>query len=417
MSDQETEPRKSTSTLLNGNHVYPPFYACYLLRSKATANSNRTYVGSTPNPPRRIRQHNGELKQGAWKTSKHRPWEMQMIVYGFPSKLTALQFEWAWQKPELSRHLRVSDPQTGEDYGPIFSKDAKRNWVERKLAVAHALLTTPPFNRLPLHLRFFVQEVHEMFQAIDRTDSRPGRRTKKPTNQGWNPLPLDQNITSVLDLGGVSGTTGLRRESTQGVRSKEGPIDVSDTDFRHSESVWGKWKKAEQRLAAGHAIACEQCSQAIDCTKHLSFALCPLEPSCRYTAHLSCLAAKLLKQSTHILPHRGLCPGCKGKLEWGQIIRACYARQEGIQAEREEAAKAARQASRKSRRRKEADQTSDSEQEEVIGASTVAQSITALSLETPPKRSLERTASDTLTESANRSKQRRARDHEQDNEG
>ncbi|WWC62129.1 uncharacterized protein I303_104720 [Kwoniella dejecticola CBS 10117] len=324
MSDQETEPRKSTSTLLNGNHVYPPFYACYLLRSKATANSNRTYVGSTPNPPRRIRQHNGELKQGAWKTSKHRPWEMQMIVYG---KLTALQFEWAWQKPELSRHLRVSDPQTGEDYGPIFSKDAKRNWVERKLA--------------------------------------PGRRTKKPTNQGWNPLPLDQNITSVLDLGGVSGTTGLRRESTQGVRSKEGPIDVSDTDFRHSESVWGKWKKAEQRLAAGHAIACEQCSQAIDCT----------------------------------------------------IIRACYARQEGIQAEREEAAKAARQASRKSRRRKEADQTSDSEQEEVIGASTVAQSITALSLETPPKRSLERTASDTLTESANRSKQRRARDHEQDNEG
>ncbi|WVW84080.1 structure-specific endonuclease subunit SLX1 [Kwoniella bestiolae CBS 10118] len=135
MSDQEsTEPRKSTSTLLDGNHTFPPFYACYLLRSKATAHSNRTYVGSTPNPPRRIRQHNGELKQGAWKTSKHRPWEMQMIVYGFPSKLTALQFEWAWQKPELSRHLREYDTQTGEDIGPIFSKDAKRNWVERKLA-------------------------------------------------------------------------------------------------------------------------------------------------------------------------------------------------------------------------------------------------------------------------------------------
>ncbi|WWC89180.1 uncharacterized protein L201_004098 [Kwoniella dendrophila CBS 6074] len=108
MSEQELpEARKSTSTLLDGNHSFPPFYACYLLRSKATANSNRTY------------------------TSKHRPWEMQMIVYG---KLTALQFEWAWQKPELSRHLRTYDPQSGEDSGPIFKKDIKRNLIERKLA-------------------------------------------------------------------------------------------------------------------------------------------------------------------------------------------------------------------------------------------------------------------------------------------
>lgn len=87
----------------------------------------RTYVGSTPSPPRRIRQHNGEITQGAWKTQSNRPWVMQLIVHGFPSKLAALQFEWAWQHPWKSRHLR------DEDGKAMFSRSSKLNHLKRRI--------------------------------------------------------------------------------------------------------------------------------------------------------------------------------------------------------------------------------------------------------------------------------------------
>lgn len=93
-------------------------YFCYLLRSIATPNSTRDYIGFTNDPKRRLRQHNGEIKQGAWKTSKKRPWVHVAIVSGFPNKIVALQFEWQWQHPKESRVFKL-EKQTEKQSGAL----------------------------------------------------------------------------------------------------------------------------------------------------------------------------------------------------------------------------------------------------------------------------------------------------------
>jgi structure-specific endonuclease subunit SLX1 len=67
----------------------------YVLRSLNPAHTRSTYVGYTNHPARRLRQHNGELTSGARRTKGKRPWEMAAVVAGFPTKTSALQFEWA----------------------------------------------------------------------------------------------------------------------------------------------------------------------------------------------------------------------------------------------------------------------------------------------------------------------------------
>ena len=73
----------------------------YLLQSSA----GQTYIGATVDLDRRLRQHNKEIKGGAYATgtqvAKGEVWQRACHVSGFPSWQAALQFEWRWK--QLSR--------------------------------------------------------------------------------------------------------------------------------------------------------------------------------------------------------------------------------------------------------------------------------------------------------------------------
>ena len=74
-------------------------YVCYLLKSRGSA--GLTYIGVTNDFPRRLRQHNGEIKGGARYTTKHPVgWEPMLIIGGFESRSDALKFEWAAKRAE-----------------------------------------------------------------------------------------------------------------------------------------------------------------------------------------------------------------------------------------------------------------------------------------------------------------------------
>jgi predicted GIY-YIG superfamily endonuclease len=82
-----------------------PFFVYLLLCS-----DNSTYVGATVDLERRLRQHNKEIKGGAFatgaKVSNGQIWVRVAHITGFPDWQAALQFE--WRLKHLSRKISLS---------------------------------------------------------------------------------------------------------------------------------------------------------------------------------------------------------------------------------------------------------------------------------------------------------------------
>ncbi|KAJ6602178.1 hypothetical protein B0H10DRAFT_2230287 [Mycena sp. CBHHK59/15] len=310
-------PRQPTTRSSLFSHSFPSFYACYLLKSIQTPTSTATYIGSTPNPPKRIRQHNGELTQGARKTRLRRPWVMQMIVHGFPSRLAALQFEWAWQHPYSSRHLRDGD-------GKAMLR--RSSTIKTNVQTVRLMISTHPYSSWPLHVKLFTDAAVKGWANANKDASVPA---------------LPQGFTYVIELEGVDGKSG------QVGSGRDGPLSANDEHFTSAHLA-----KNTALLASNRQLTCSIChselqnfstvrvffflmspsSSFIQNDKDpLTTTLCPAT-ACTAVSHLVCLSADFLLSQppdTGMIPRGGQCRSCHTYVLWGDIIRGMYRRSAG----------------------------------------------------------------------------------------
>lgn len=238
------------------------FYCVYLLLNY---DMKKSYIGSTPNPIRRLNQHNGILKGGAKKTIKNGPFEMILFVYGFNSQQAALQFEWAWQHPLQCSFFLSKDG----------FKKYNNNSINYKMFILSKLLQTEKFSRYSLKIHIINSEV--------------------------------------LDVGQLFASNQV---FTYGNPCKLATFDNSSKDEELLErqlNVIKNFKKIMQ-------YKCNLCFKDIDIVDLKSFTTCLYE-NCNLLVHITCLAKEFLKNDDdHFIPISGNCIKCAKLLWWRDIV-------------------------------------------------------------------------------------------------
>ncbi|KAK7208180.1 hypothetical protein BZA70DRAFT_39270 [Myxozyma melibiosi] len=309
-------------------HRYPQFYCCYLLQSSKKINS--FYIGSTPLPLRRLRQHNGEIANGAYKTKRgdKRPWEMICIVSGFPSKISALQFEHAWQHPHRTRHIS-SDAR--------LSKNRQIGRLPKILGNLRLLLSSRSLCRWPLKFHIFNEDV---------------RKTWYANRHKLSEIPEHVLVSVELRTAeGIAKDAAARKNDESSATDQASQIPVSQSQrtnvhegdglggvrgLRISNEIYNPYFDASTKTS--HPSLCGICSEPIpettDPSNHLQYLVCS-STSCLQTYHTTCLAEAFLTASpsagdeSHVLPTSGKCASCDSVLNWGLLMRNAYWRADG----------------------------------------------------------------------------------------
>ncbi len=229
---------------------------------------------------------------------------------------------WAWQNTHLTRHIPVDDRIT--EARTRIKTSAKTGLTRKrivrpplnltdKLANLHLLLRADSFCRWPLDVRFFNEDVYDLWQRwCDRVDER-----------------IRDSVVVHLDFKEpeIKSRTDGQTEDDMPMNPKPRPQGVEGLDVGFSP-LRDHLKKSIDLLEAGN-VSCAICSSRLpegqDCG-----ATCP-HPSCRAVSHLSCLSSAFLLGEAEdvIVPVSGHCPGCNAQVRWIDVVKELSLRTRG----------------------------------------------------------------------------------------
>ncbi|CCK72927.1 endonuclease KNAG_0M00740 [Huiozyma naganishii CBS 8797] len=274
-----------------------PFYCCYLLQSVNKRQS--FYVGSTPNPYKRLRQHNGSLVHGgAYRTKRlgARPWEMVGIVYGFPSRIAALQFEHALQHVYQTHYI--------PDNERIVKNKQGGKTLPQKLSSIRQLLKCHYFHLMSVKVHFFNAHVSEV----------------------WMDNKFKVEADNVMTV-----SEGALHHIDPAKSTIDDVLDYASANQRLVEKFYNDYMKEHDKtldryldkLTTG-SLACTLCDSTFDYTSD-DVSLKPFVAFCKHcngVSHLRCLYDKFLNDegSESLVPERGICPSCQEINAWSETV-------------------------------------------------------------------------------------------------
>ncbi|PVV01961.1 hypothetical protein BB560_003599 [Smittium megazygosporum] len=197
---------------------------------------------------------------------------MIIIVFGFPSKYAALQFEWAWQNPQLSRHFEKVSPNPSLS-ATLFGKNQRT--LKSKLIALVYLLSLPYFERWPLSICFSTEKFKTLF--IDC----------------FNQICNNSN-------------------------SSDQDRFFEEDIFK--ESLFVKPLPDETvYLALEKDQLCSVCSSVV--TEEQPWTACA-NSECKIASHLVCIAKESVKGTGFLIPKYYTCSQCNTTIKWGHVVKS-----------------------------------------------------------------------------------------------
>ncbi|ELP83743.1 hypothetical protein EIN_469570 [Entamoeba invadens IP1] len=314
---------KNTSTLK---------FCVYLLTSINPGFKYHTYIGKTTSPPRRIKQHNGIIAGGAFKTESKRPWEMVVVVHSFPTQAKVLQFEWDWQHPEKGKRVKDAyEHMKGKQCGTMFS-------LRFKIRLLAEMLQMPAYCRLPLGIyvtthrydeflegcpalpeQMVVQygAIEDVMKFVGTSLSRRRNKGSKRHNNIFDNVchTTQSELSELINEFHLDEESQLKKRRESALVSPDEKVEKKNTPMEE-ESPSETSESDNENLCCVCKVRMRLDEKAVHCT----------EKGCSMRAHLTCLGRLFTREQDILVPTVGVCPKCHREMRWGDVIKDFKAR-------------------------------------------------------------------------------------------